>query len=120
MLTITLPRRQYIHAVVFSAPFVPTAAYLRALPHGLPAAVYHGPTSFMPLAQDPYEPAKALGIFHQIPQHAFAHVNAGEIVQRILSSRALYEERQRVKGVKGVGEEEAKRREMEEQEARTG
>jgi ethanolamine-phosphate cytidylyltransferase len=104
---------RFVHAVVFSAPFVPAAAYLRALPHGPPAAVYHGPTAFMPLEEDPYVDAKRLGIFRQVETHDFAHVNAGEIVQRILSCRAMYEERQRVKAAKSAVEEAAKKKQLE-------
>lgn len=52
-----------------------------------------------------------MGIFQEVGPHDFQDVNAGEIVQRIMRSRALYEERQRVKGEKAVGEQEARRRE---------
>lgn len=72
----------------------------------------------MPFIQDPYAAAKALGVFIEIPTHDFSHVNAGEIVQRILKSRAMYEERQRVKGVKGLGEAAARQREILEEEAK--
>ncbi|KIW05240.1 hypothetical protein, variant [Verruconis gallopava] len=109
---------KYINAVIFGAPFSATPAYLKSLPYGLPAAVYHGPTAFMPLNYDPYTYAKDLGIFREIPSHEFQHVNAGEIVDRILRSRAMYEERQRVKGVKGLGEEAEKRRQKLEEEAK--
>ncbi|KAI9678097.1 MAG: hypothetical protein M1817_006041 [Caeruleum heppii] len=108
---------RYIHAVIFSAPFTPTRIYLHSLPHGLPQAVYHGPTHFMPLTYDPYSAPRADNIFRQIGSHAYQNVNAGEIVQRILKSRELYEERQRVKGVKGLGEEAVKRREELERQA---
>ena len=74
----------------------------------MPAAVYHGPTSFMPGARDPYIDAKDLGIFVEVPQHDFADVNAGTIVERIVKSRGLYEERQRLKGVKANVEVEMK------------
>ncbi|KAI9850140.1 MAG: hypothetical protein M1838_006027 [Thelocarpon superellum] len=102
---------RYIQAVVFSAPFTPCIAYLRQLPHGAPQGVYHGPTSFMGLTYDPYRGAKELGIYREIGAHEFADVNAETIVQRILKSRAQYEERQRVKGVKGAGEEAVRKRE---------
>lgn len=46
-----------------------------------------------------------MGIFKEISNHAFQHVNAGEIVDRILKSREAYEERQRAKLQKGVVEE---------------
>lgn len=47
-----------------------------------------------------YEEAKKMGIFQEIEQHEFASVNAGEIMERILKQRDLYEERQRKKGFK--------------------
>ena len=72
----------------------------------------------MPLTYDPYVVPRELGIFHEISNHDFQHVNAQEIVQRIMKSRAMYEERQRVKGEKNAGEEAVRRREMMELEAR--
>ncbi|RDI85379.1 hypothetical protein Vi05172_g4784 [Venturia inaequalis] len=107
---------KYINAIVFSAPFTPTPSYLSSLPYGQPSIVYHGPTSFMPTQYDPYSYARQLKIFKEVPQHDFQHVNSGEIVERILKSRAMYEERQRVKGVKGVGEEAVRTREKMEEE----
>ncbi|KAL8737381.1 MAG: hypothetical protein Q9181_001718, partial [Wetmoreana brouardii] len=108
---------RYINAVIFSAPFVPTKAYLTNIPFGTPHAVYHGPTTFMPLTYDPYVTAKDLGIYQEIGNHEFQHVNAGEIVQRILRSRQMYEERQKKKGEKAAGEEAVRRREDMETEA---
>jgi len=72
----------------------------------------------MPLTYDPYEATKDMGIFKEIGDHSFVNVNAGQIVERILKSRAMYEERQRVKGVKGVGEDATRRREILEEEQR--
>ena len=112
-----LIRRKYVDSVVFSAPFTPSKAYLNHTPYGIPDAVYHGPTSFIPLTYDPYTAAKALGIYHEIGTHEFQDVNAGEIVQRILKSREMYEERQRLKGEKTATEEAVQRREAMEQEA---
>ena len=66
----------------------------------------------MPLTYDPYSAAKSLGIYREIGTHDFANVNAEEIVQRIMRSRELYEARQRAKGVKAVGEEEQRRKEI--------
>ncbi|KAI7367541.1 ethanolamine-phosphate cytidylyltransferase [Hortaea werneckii] len=114
---------RYIHAVAFGAPYVPTKAYLHSLP-GLseagkqpPDAVYHGKTSFMPpinpAEPDPYKDAKDLGIFVEAPEHEFQGVNAAQIVKRILDRRAEYEERQKRKGMKGVGEGALRREEME-------
>ena len=58
----------------------------------------------MPLTYDPYLAAKKCGIYQEIKKHNFQHVNAGEIVERIMKSRALYEERQRIKAEKAKKE----------------
>ena len=108
---------RHIDAVVFSAPFSPNVSYLESLPYGTPAAVYHGPTTFMPLTYDPYLAPKELGIFKEIGNHEYGNVNAAEIVQRILKSRDAFEARQKMKGEKAVGEEAVRRREQMEQEA---
>ncbi|KAF3760588.1 Nucleotidylyl transferase [Cryphonectria parasitica EP155] len=102
---------KYVNAVTFGAPFTPTKAYLSSLPLGTPDAVYHGPTSFMPLTYDPYTAPKELGIYREIGTHTFQEVNAGTIVQRILRSREMYEERQRKKGQKADVEAATKLRE---------
>lgn len=102
---------KYVNAVIFGAPFTPTKSYLTSLPWGTPDAVYHGPTSFMPLNYDPYTAAKAIGIYKEIGSHEFQNVNAGEIVQRIMRSRDRYEARQRAKGEKAIGEKAQEERE---------
>lgn len=109
---------QHVNAVIFGAPFTPTKSYLAALPWGTPDAVYHGPTAFIPLSYDPYTAPKEMGIFRKISVHNFQNVNAGSIVQRILESRALYEERQRKKGVKAVNEASQREREILEEQQR--
>lgn len=58
-----------------------------------------------------------MGIYQEIGNHDFQHVNAGEIVQRILKSREMYETRQRMKGLKAVGEEAVQKREEKERAA---
>jgi ethanolamine-phosphate cytidylyltransferase len=114
---------KYVHSVVFGAPFAPTKTYLTGLPavstagKPHPDVVYHGPTSFMPSSFDEYIDAKSLSIFTETPSHSFQDVNAAHIVKRILDNREQYEERQRKKGVKGVGEEATKKREQMEKEA---
>lgn len=123
---------RYINAVIFGAPFSPSTPYLEAVPIGkTPSdpdkasysrlcsidAVYHGPTTFMPLTYDPYTAAKEMGIYREIGDHPFSHVNAEEIVTRILKGREAFEERQRKKGEKSVGEEAVRRREQMEREA---
>lgn len=112
-----LRSKQFVNSIIFSAPFTPSKAYLTNLPYGTPDAVYHGPTSFMPLTYDPYIAAKEMGIYQEIGHHEFQNVNAGEIVQRILKSREIFEARQRAKGEKAVTEEAVKRRETMEQDA---
>jgi len=97
---------RFIHAVIFSAPFTPNTSYLETLPVGMPHAVYHGPTTFIPLTYDPYSAPKKMGMFREIGTHPYQHVNAGEIVQRILKSREAFEERQRVKKQKAIQEDE--------------
>lgn len=72
----------------------------------------------MPLTYDPYASAKALNVYREIANHNFQNVNAGEIVSRIMKGRAMYEERQRLKGEKGVTEEAEKRRQELEREQR--
>ncbi|CAK7275369.1 choline phosphate cytidylyltransferase [Sporothrix epigloea] len=109
---------QFINAVVFGAPFSPTRKYLSSLPWGIPDAVYHGPTSFIPLTYDPYTEPKAMGIYQPVGPHEFADVNAGTIVDRILASRDRYEARQRAKGAKTDLEAAHKRREQLEEEQR--
>ena len=97
--------------MIFGAPFTPTKTYLTGLPYGTPDTIYHGPTAFIPLTYDPYTAAKEMGIYKEIGHHDFANVNAAEIVQRIMKSRDLYEERQRKKGVKAEVEKAAEKRE---------
>jgi ethanolamine-phosphate cytidylyltransferase len=108
---------RYVHAVIFGAPFTPSKAFLTSLPYGTPTVVAHGPTAFMPLDFDPYATSREMGIFKEIGSHEFQHVNAGEIVDRIMKSRARFEERQRKKGEKAVGEEAVRKREEMEREA---
>lgn len=81
------------------------------MPLGAPDAVYHGPTTFIPLTYDPYVAPKKMGIFKESPSHPYQHVNAGEIVDRILKSKEAYEARQRAKVEKGIVEDLAKSRE---------
>ncbi len=113
---------KYVHAVVFSAPYTPNKTYLSTLPCGQPDVVMHGPTNSIGTPQDvtevdPYTDARALGIFKETPEHRFQDVDSSQIVQRILGRRREYEERQRKKGQKGVGEEAQHKREVMEREA---
>jgi len=109
---------RYVNAVIFGAPFIPTKSYLTLLPWGTPDAVYHGPTSFMPTAEDVYVAPKEMGIYREIGHHEFEDVNAGTIVQRIMKSRDLYEARQKAKGMKADIEAAHRQREILEEEQR--
>ena len=73
----------------------------------------------MPLTYDPYNAARELSIYREIGCHEFQDVNAGEIVQRILKSRDMYEARQRTKGEKAAIEEAVRTRETMELKAAT-
>lgn len=108
---------EYIHSIVFNAPFIPNKSFLSTLPCRLPDVVYHGPTSSMGASlADPYADAKGLGMFVETEKHRFQDVDAEQIVRRILNKRTQYEERQRKKGSKAAGEEAHKRREEMEKE----
>ncbi|KAF2461348.1 hypothetical protein BDY21DRAFT_383424 [Lineolata rhizophorae] len=117
---------KYVHAMVLLAPYTPSDRFLKTFPFSNmakqpepPDVVYHGPTSFLPHPPtfDTYAAAKALGIYNEIPEHPYSHVNAGEIVNRILKGREAYEARQKKKGEKGMVEDAVKRREELEREA---
>lgn len=67
----------------------------------------------MPLSFDPYTAAKDLKLYREISNHDFQLVNAGEIVQRIMKSKGMYEEeRKRSKAEKVTREEAAQREEQ--------
>ncbi|KAF4553317.1 Cytidylyltransferase-like protein 3 [Elsinoe fawcettii] len=106
---------KYVSALVFSAPFSPSKSFLDDLPYKV-TAIYHGPTVSAPVGHDPYADAKSLGLYKEVGPHSYSEINASSIVSRILKSREMYEERQRVKGVKGIGEEAVRRREQLERE----
>jgi ethanolamine-phosphate cytidylyltransferase len=94
---------RYIHSLVLDAPFIPDKAFLDALEKTYGAkveAVFHGPTAFMEGEEDTYKEARERGIYREVGEHRWMDVNAGTIVNRIMKERALYEERQRKKGVK--------------------
>ena len=102
---------KYVSALIISAPYTPTKAYLtEELGVLSPAEVWHGP---MPvIAADgegnPYADAEELGIFRSIEEHRWDDISARKIVDRILNRRLEFEERQRKKGVKSDLEREMK------------
>ena len=55
-----------------------------------------------------------MNLYREVDNHDFQNVNAGEIVERIMKGRIMYEARQKAKGEKGMTEEaERTRQEME-------
>jgi len=76
------------------------------------AHVYHGPSISGTANHGTYDDVKAKGIYREIGLHAFSDINATTIVDRIMKSRQMYEERQRAKGFKVIGEEQIKSNEV--------
>lgn len=75
-----------------------------------PAEVWHGPTQVIEVEGqgNPYADAKEMGILKSITSHRWDYISAGKIVDRILSRRMEFEERQKKKGVKAGLEREMK------------
>src|SRR6266487_3169903 len=92
-------KSQYINALVLSAPLNPTASFLSLMSSSTVDARYHSSTTFEASEHDVdrYIEAKKLGIFCEIRDHPYQDVNTENLVQRILRSKPLYEERQRLK-----------------------
>lgn len=93
---------KYIDGIVISAPYKPTAKYLRLLPMKV-SKVFHGPTREK---DDPYAEVKSLGLYEQLGRHKYDNLTTEDIVERVLNNRKLYEERQKRKGWKGEKERE--------------
>lgn len=93
---------KYIDGIVISAPYKPSAVYLRLLPMEV-TRVFHGPTREI---DDPYADVRALGIFTTLGKHQYDDLTTEDIVERVLNNRRLFEERQRRKGWKHEKEEE--------------
>ena len=102
---------KYVSALVISAPYTPTKAFLTTgLGQLAPEEVWHGPTKVIdvPGEGDPYAEAKKLGMLRTVEKHPWDDISAGKIVDRILNRRLEFEERQRKKGVKSDLEKELK------------
>lgn len=105
---------KYVDAVVFGAPYDVNQAFLDALPLSEKLArVYHGKTNFFGTEYDGYSYPRRLHILRELPEHAFQSVNAAQIYRRIMENKTKFEERQKKKGIKAIGEAEAKKRETE-------
>lgn len=89
---------RYVDGIILGAPYSPTKEFLQKLP-GTVNAVYHGPTS---LDNDPYK--DVVPLLKDIGPHKYDHMNTDFIVNRVLSNKQAYEERQRKKGWKSEHE----------------
>lgn len=85
---------RYVDSVVIGAPYVPTKDFLDTLP-GKVVLVVHGPTDVDLAVYDDVRP-----MFVTLPSHQFADINTELIVERVLSNKKAYEDRQARKGWK--------------------
>ena len=102
---------KYVSALVVSAPYTPSKAYLtKGLGSLAPVEIWHGPTQVIEAQGegDPYADAKEMGLLRIVGSHRWDDISARKIVDRILNRRLEFEERQRKKGVKTHLEEEMK------------
>jgi ethanolamine-phosphate cytidylyltransferase len=101
---------KFVSALVISAPYSPSKKFLTEdLEQLTPAEVWHGPTKVIEVeGRDPYADANKLGILKTVESHRWDDISASKIVDRILSRRLEFEERQRKKGVKSDLERELK------------
>lgn len=98
---------RYVDGIVIGAPYVPSSAFLAKLP-GTVKCILHGPTKVF---NDAYDVVKKEGLYREIGKHEFDYINTELIVDRVLSNKKAYEERQRKKGWKASHEAELKRQE---------
>lgn len=97
---------RYVDGLVIGAPYVPTTEFLAKLP-GKVTRVFHGTTPVAPGVYDQVTP-----LFLQIPEHKYSGINTEVIVQRVLSNKKAYEERQARKGWKAEVERKLKAEEL--------
>lgn len=97
---------RHVDAVVIGAPYVPTPELLAKFP-GKVSAVFHGPTA---VDEGVYDSVKLL--FREIGPHKFDDMNTEFIVNRVLSNKAAYEERQKRKGWKAEVEQKLRDEEL--------
>lgn len=104
---------RYVQSVILGAPFEPTKEFLeRISPKIKVSKILHGPTPIETqhgkvsdsTEDDPYRDAKDLGIFEPLESHPYQSISSGTIVERVLSHKEEYEERQRRKGWKSENE----------------
>lgn len=98
---------RYVDALVVGAAYVPSSQLLESLP-GPVKAVFHGPT---PVEEDVYKSTGRL--FQEIGPHKYDDMNTAMIVDRVLSNKKAYEERQKRKGWKAEVEAKLRAAEVE-------
>lgn len=92
---------RYVDGLILGAPYSPDAKFLARFP-GEVIKVCHGPT---PLdSSDPYKHVKEIGIFEELGPHKYDNMNTEFIVNRVLSNKKAYEDRQKRKGWKAENE----------------
>lgn len=97
---------RHVDAVVIGAPYIPTGELLAKFP-GPVSVVFHGPTS---IDEGVYEEVKLK--FKEIGPHKYDDMNTEFIVNRVLSNKAAYEERQKRKGWKAEVEQKLRAEEL--------
>lgn len=106
--TLSVLACKYVDEVIIGAPYAVNNELLNS---GFNiSAVVHGKTAVDLDAdsQDPYALPKNLGIYHEI-ETEFSYLTTGLILERILSRRQIYEERNRKKQAKELAAIEAAR-----------
>jgi ethanolamine-phosphate cytidylyltransferase len=103
---------RYVDEVVIGAPYSVTRELLEASGFKI-SLVVHGKTTVDPdiNAKDPYAYPRQLGIYREVETN-FSHLTTQTIVDRIISRRQAYEERNRKKQAKEVAEVESRNREQ--------
>ncbi|KAK6197106.1 putative phosphorylethanolamine transferase [Scheffersomyces amazonensis] len=95
---------RYVDSTVLGVPYEPTTEFLNKLP-GKVTRVYHGPTQTEGQNQYKYVPKE---LYHKVKGHKYDFMNTEFIVNRVLSNKAAYEERQKRKGWKAEIENKLK------------
>lgn len=102
---------KFVDTVILSAPFAPTEDFINSLKPTIKISkTLHGPTPIETSGgqtvegSDPYSDVKMLGIHVEMGPHPYDHVQSAALVDRVLSFREQYEERQRKKGWKSENE----------------
>lgn len=97
---------RYVDVVVIGAPYIPTTELFGKF-KGTVSAVFHGPTQ---IDEGVYDNVQTL--FKEIGPHKYDNMNTEFIVNRVLSNKAAYEERQRRKGWKAEVEQKLRAEEL--------